>query len=153
VVLHKKKLRNTVSESRKRSYLLSGYGNRGRCPQVGWRRAQGEKHLASGLESAPLAPASRPAADLHLRPRHRTEPAKAQQESKSVFCSQQLSILAQTTEHPLTPRLILAQSAGITNTAVTRRQIVFSGETLLFFLHKCMLNINTALSVSIRNHC
>jgi len=58
------------------NYLLSGYGRRGRCPQVGWRRAPREKRLASGLESALLAPASHPAADLHLRPRHRTEPAQ-----------------------------------------------------------------------------
>lgn len=72
-----KMLRNAVLEHRKRSYLLSGLDNRGRYPQVGWRPARGEKRLASGLESAPLAPEPRPAAGLHLRPRHRTEPAQA----------------------------------------------------------------------------
>jgi hypothetical protein len=139
-------LRNIVLENRKRSYLLSGYGNRGQCPQVGWRRARGEKRLASGLESAPLAPASRPVADLHLRPRHRTEPAQAQPDSKSVFCSQQLSTWAHNIEY-------LAQSVRITNTAVTCRQIVFSGDIVLFFLHKYMLNASRALTVSTRNRC
>lgn len=61
------------SENIKISCLLSGCDRRDRCPQVGWRRARGGKHLASGLEWAPLVPMSRPAVGLHLRPRHRTE--------------------------------------------------------------------------------
>jgi hypothetical protein len=116
-----------VLAHRKRSYLLSGLHNRGRYPQVGWRRARGGKRLASGLESAPLAPGPRPAAGLHLRPRHRTEPVQAQPDSNSVFSSQRLSICAHTTEHPL-------HNLWVYLTLLLRaRQIVF-GDIFLFFL-------------------